>query len=692
MGIDIATDVGGTFTDFVLRDVNGAIHLSKSSTTPGRITDGIFNGLTMIAERRGCTLKALLASCDSLACGTTVATNAILEGKAAKTGLICTQGFRDTLLIREGGKTDSYNIYLDYPDPYLPRYLTFGVAERINAEGGIETPLDDAAIHASITQMKNWNVEAVAVALIWSIANPAHEQRIGEILEETWPGIPYSLSHRVSPSVREYRRSSATAIDASLKPIVQRDIAEIEARLREHDFAGVLTFVTSNGGRTATAEILAKPVYLCLSGPSAAPHAATVLARAVSLPTENPPAGNLVTIDMGGTSFDISITTGWETPMHREGSIGGHMFGVPSVDVRTIGAGGGSIARVDAGGFIHVGPASAGAWPGPACYGRGGVLPTVTDANLALGLIAPENFADGQFQLAPGAAREAIRQYVATPLGIGIEDAASLIALTVEQNMVAAIEEITIRRGVDPREYILVAGGSAAGLHACAITRELGMRRVLVPGPAGVLSAYGIATGDIRFGFARPLFASSRAFDHEAVNAVLAELEAEGSAYLDRMRLPEARRSFLLTTEARYAGQVWQLTLKLPHARIADAAALAELVDAFHALHEQYYAVRADDPVEFTEWNLLATGHVAATQAGGTCRREVMAAYPRRRSVFLKSAGGALDLAVHDLAALPPGTSLLGPVLLESSLTVILIPQDARATITEDGGVMIDLA
>ena len=685
MGIEIAADVGGTFTDFVLRDADGSIHLSKSSTTPGQIADGIFNGLSMIAERRGLSLNTLLAQCDSLACGTTVATNAILEGKAAKTGLICTQGFRDTLLIREGGKNDSYNIYLDFPDPYLPRYLTFGVAERVNAEGGIETPLDEPAIHAAIAQMKDWHVEAVAVALIWSIANPVHEQRIGEILDATWPGIPYSLSHRVSPSLREYRRFSATAIDASLKPVVQRNIAEIEARLRAQGFAGVLTFVTSNGGRTATAEILAKPVYLCLSGPSAAPHAATVLARAAAVPE-----GNLVTIDMGGTSFDVSITTGWETPMHREGSIGGHMFGVPSVDVRTIGAGGGSIARVDAGGFIHVGPASAGAWPGPACYGRGGALPTVTDANLALGLIEPKNFAGGQMQLAPGAAQDAIRQHVATPLGMTIEDAASLIALTVEQNMVSAIEEITIRRGVDPREYTLVAGGSAAGLHAAAIARELGMRRVLVPGPAGVLSAYGIATGDIRFGFARSMFATSRAFDHASVNAVLADLEAEGAAYLDRMRIAPAQRSFQLTTEARYAGQVWQLTLKLPQPRIPDAAALAELVEGFHILHEHHYAVRANDPVEFTEWNLLATGHVATAQAH-TPSQPTAPATPRQRPVFLKSAGGALDMPVHDLDTLPPGTQLPGPALLENALTVTLIPRDATATITTDGGVMITL-
>jgi N-methylhydantoinase A len=684
MGLTIAADVGGTFTDFVTSDATGRIDLSKSSTTPGRIADGIFAGLQDIAARRGKDLDALLADCESLAIGTTVATNAILENKAAKTALLCTQGFRDTLLIREGGKTDSYNIYIDYPEPYIPRYLSFGVAERVNSEGGVETKLDEAAVRAAIVQMKAWHVEAVAVALIWSIANPAHELRIGEILQAEWPGIPFSLSHQVSPSLREYRRFSATAIDASLKPVVQRNITEIEARLQSHRFGGVLTFVTSNGGRTATAEILAKPVYLCLSGPSAAPHAGTVLARAAG-----ETIGNIVTIDMGGTSFDVSITTGWNTPMHREGNIGGHMFGVPAVDVRTIGAGGGSIARVDDGGFIHVGPHSAGARPGPACYGRGGTLPTVTDANVVLGLIEPTHFADGQIQLAPEAARQAVQDHVAAKLDMDVHEAASLITLTVEQNMVAAIEEITIRRGVDPREYLLVAGGSAAGLHAAAIARELGMARVLVPGPAGVLSAFGIATGDIRFGFARPLFASSARFDFAAVNAVLAELEADGKAYLDRMRMPPDCRVLQITAEARYAGQVWQLTLPLPQARVADPAGLAALMEAFHALHEQTYAVREDDPVEFTEWNLLAIGRADAF--GGGDARLVRPTAAQKRPTFLKSAGGMIDLPVHDLAALPAGTRIAGPALVESRLTVVLLPPDAAATITGDGGVLIDL-
>ncbi len=686
MGIAISADVGGTFTDFVVRDAGGSVGLFKSSTTPGRIADGIFAGLDMIARRRGVGLPALLGTCDSFACGTTVATNAILEGKAAKTGLICTQGFRDTLLIREGGKADTYNIFVDFPPPYIPRYLTFGVPERVNAEGGVETPLNEAAVRDAIARMQGWGVEAIAVALIWSIANPAHERRIGEIIEAEWPAIPYSLSHRVSPTLREYRRFSATAIDASLKPVVQRNIAEIETRLADGGFAGVLTFVTSNGGRTATAEVLARPVYMCLSGPSAAPHAGVTLARAEGLDD-----GNIVTIDMGGTSFDVSIATGWDTPMHREGVIGGHMFGVPSVDVRTIGAGGGSIAHVDPGRFIHVGPESAGARPGPACYGRGGTRPTVTDANLVLGLLDPAGFADGQMELLPGAAEQAVREHVAGPLGLGVEEAASLIALTVEQNMVGAIEDLTIRRGVDPRGYLLVAGGSAAGLHAAAIARELGMKRALVPDAAGVLSAYGIATGDIRFGFARSLFTNSARFDHDGVNAVLAELRAEGIAYLDRMRVPHDRRELRFTAEARYAGQVWQLTLRLPGDRIDGDAGLADTVERFHRLHEHHYAVRAADPVEFTEWNLMAIGH-AETGTDQAARDASSGTAPARtRRVFLKQAGGWTEIAVHDGASAEIGAIIAGPALVQTRLTVALIPPGCTGRMTARGGLMIEI-
>jgi N-methylhydantoinase A len=685
----ISLDVGGTFTDFVVRNEDGSIDTYKSSTTSGKISEGIFNGLEMIARRRGVDIGTLIGACDSFSCGTTVATNAILEHKTSKTGLICTEGFRDTLLIREGGKTDTYNMYVDFPEPYVPRYLTFGVKERMNAEGGVETDLDEAQVRHAVAQLKAWNAEAIAVSLIWSIANPRHEIRIGEIIAKEWPGVPVSLGHRVHPTIREYRRTSATAIDASLKPLVHRNINEIRTRLEANGFRGVLTLITSNGGRTSIEDVMSKPVYLCMSGPSAISHAGVEIAR-----METIDHGNIITVDMGGTSFDISVTTDWATPMHREGMIGGELFGVPSVEVLTIGAGGGSIARVDAGGFIHVGPESASAYPGPACYQRGGSRPTVTDANLVRGLLDPADFADGQMQLSRTAAEDAISRHVGEPLQMNAQEAASLICLTIEQNMVGAIEEITVRRGVDPRDFVLVSGGSASGLHAAAIGRELGIRHVIVPRSAGVLSAFGIDRGDIKFNFARSLFVSSKHFDYAGVNDLLRDLESEGVAYLDRMNVPRERRVLQFSAEARYAGQVWQLTLPLPHPRIGPEN-LPDIVEAFHRLHEQHYSVRAiNDAVEITEWNLIAIGRALAPEtplaaAGGSAGW--VARMQKRRTVFLKEAGGAVDIPIFDLESLRPGDIVAGPALIQDKLTVTLVPVGAAAALTTHQSIFIDL-
>jgi N-methylhydantoinase A len=561
------------------------------------------------------------------------------------------------------------------------------VAERINAEGGIETPLNETAVRAAVAQLREWHVEAIAVSLLWSIANPVHEIRIGEIISEMWPEVPYSLGHSVNPTIREYRRASATAIDASLKPVVFRSIDEIRTRLTESGFGGVLTLITSNGGRTAVEEVLAKPVYLCLSGPSAICQAGTEIVR-----REGIAHGNIITVDMGGTSFDISITSGWTTPMHRQGTIGNELFGVPSVEVLTIGAGGGSIARVDAGGFIHVGPESAGAMPGPACYGRGGTRPTVTDANLVRGLLEPEGFADGQMQLSRTAAEAAIHTDVAEPLHMSIEEAASLICLTTEQSMVGAIEQITVRRGIDPREFVLVSGGSAGGVHAAAIARELGMKQVIIPRAAGVLSAFGIDRGDVKFNFARSHFTTTARFDHDRVNAVLRSLEAEGVAYLDRMGVAAERRVLEFSTEARYAGQVWQLSLPLPRTRITTAEDLADLTEAFHRLHEQFYSVRADnDAVEFTEWNLVAIGRADLPEVASHRKTLSGPATPRRRKAFLKEAGGMLEIPVYTFDELPTEQLVEGPALIQDKLTVTLVPPRATACVTQYESVMINL-
>jgi N-methylhydantoinase A len=684
---EIAVDVGGTFTDLVLQDAVGRVRTFKSPTTPGELVGGILDGLNLVAAHVGMERRALLGACAKLSCGTTAATNAILEGTYARTALICTEGFRDTLLIREGGKRDTYTIAIDYPPPYIPRHLTFGARERINSEGGVERPLDEAHLVELLEAIRAKEVEAIAVALLWSIANPSHEQRIGLLIEAHCPGLPYSLSHETSPTIREYRRTSATAIDASLKPLARRAVAELEGRLRDAGLDGVLTLVTSSGGQTGSAEILRRPIHLCLSGPSAAPEAARQL-----IEPETSPAGNAIVVDMGGTSFDISIINDWQVPLHREGVIAGHVFGVPSVAVKTIGAGGGSIARVDSGGFIHVGPESARSVPGPACYGRGGTRPTVTDSNLLRGFLDADNFAGGTMRLSRENAERAVREHVAEPLGMSVLEAASLVGLTVEQNMVAAIEDITIRQGIDPRDYVMVAGGAAAGLHAVPIARELGMKQVLVPPVAGVLSAFGILVSDIKSGFSRSFATTSDGFDFSGVERTMTALEEQAAEFLERMDVPTERRDIRFSVEARYRGQVWQLSVPVAGARIADQAGLDALLEAFHSLHERFYFVRSADRVEFTEWNVLAIGRLPRTRAEhGVGAPSGGCAAKAARRAYMRELGGEAELPVLDGAQLAPGAIVEGPAIIDQPLTSIVLYPEATARMSANGSVWIDL-
>lgn len=688
MSYELSADVGGTFTDLVLRTDGVKIDIFKSSTTPDDVSVGIMNGIHMIAGVLGLETSSFLGQCTNFACGTTIATNAILEGKQAKTGLICTEGFRDTLLIREGGKPDSYDFYVDYPPPYIPRYLTIGVPERVNADGIVEQSLDEDAARTAVRRLRECNVQAVAVSLLWSIVNPEHELRIGRIIEEEMPGIRYSLGHMVNPSIREYRRTSAVSIDASLKPVVETRINAIEKKLRDFGFSGVLTFITSSGGRVSPDEVIARPILLCLSGPSVAPQAGCRLAR-----QEGVKKGNILTTDMGGTSFEVSVSVDWKTPMHREGTIGSHSFGVPSVEISTIGSGGGSIAYLDAGGLIHVGPESAGAIPGPACYGRGGTRATVTDANVLRGYLVPKNFANGQFELDIAAAERAIKTNIADPLGLPLQEAADLICLVAEQNMVSAIRDITIKRGVDPRHFTLVSGGAAGGLHAATIAAELGIKHVLIPRAAGVLSAYGIMTGPVKMSFARSHFTRSFNFDFDGVNTLLGKLKSEGEAFLDRMNIDKNHRQFLFAVEARYAGQVWQITLPFVTESF-DEKSVAALVEDFHELHEKFYEVRSSkECVEFTEWGLDATTPdldevIAQDESMAKISEE---AHIGTNAAWLRAEKAVVNIPIYDGAKLRPGNVVEGPALVQETVTVNFIPSNAKAIYTFARGLMISL-
>ncbi|MDG4889978.1 MULTISPECIES: hydantoinase/oxoprolinase family protein [unclassified Mesorhizobium] len=683
MNLTISVDVGGTFTDIVVDD-HGALRFYKSLSNHDDIPQGIMDGIQYVASDRGTSVRDLLKACATFSCGTTAATNAILERRTARTVLICTTGFRDVLRIREGGRENSYEIFEDYPDPLIPRQLTFAVSERINAEGGVELSLDDREVREVLARVKKTEPEAVAVALMWSVMNPRHELRVGELISETLPGVPFSLSHQVNPAVGEYRRTSATALDASLKPVMKDSIGTLATRLADAGFERTPLFVCSNGGRTSGEVIVDKPVFLCLSGPSAAPGAAIRLVGHAGLRERN-----VISMDLGGTSLDVCMAIDGAVAMQRQGTIAGHVFGVPSVDISTIAAGGGSIARVDAGGFVHVGPQSAGSKPGPACYGLGGERPTLTDANLVRGLLEPGRFGGGHLTLDRQRAVAAISKHVADPLGIGVEDAAAIISAVAEQNMVSAIEDMTMRKGFDPRDFVLVSGGAAGGLHAANLAKELGIRKVLIPRAGSVLSAYGISTGDIKFDFGRIAHSRSDAFDFGLVNSTLAALVAEGTAFLDSMGIDDDRRELLLAAECRYNGQVWQIPVPVGRQSL-DAQALTELVLDFHRLHERLYSVASPaEPVEFLEWRIQAVGRVQVRAPTGAAMANFSRRVSTKRQVYLSQKGGWSTIAAFDAGTLPAGSELSGPAIVSDLLTSNFVPAGSRASTTAEGGLLI---
>jgi len=524
----ITCDIGGTFTDVVVSDESGRMTIAKALTQPANLFDGLRAALARAAAETGEPLAQLLGRTSLFIFSTTQATNAILEGTTARTAFLCTAGFPDILVRREGGSLRPYDYSREFPAPYVPRRLTLEIAERIGAGGEVIEQLDEPAAVAQLAHASELGVEAVSVCLLWSTANPAHELALGALIERELPGVPYSLSHQINPIVREYRRASGTAIDASLKPLMQRHLPEIAEGLIAEGFTGELLAASSAGGVVPMGELIDSPLWSVRSGPSLAPVAARTVAQAET------GSGDVIVCDTGGTSFDVSLVREGDLVFTSETWLGepfaGHLTGLSSVDVRSIGAGGGSIAWVDPGGLLRVGPESARADPGPACYGLGGTRPTVTDAALVLGYIDPDRFLGGKMALDVAAAETTLAG-LAQELGIGSREAAHAVLAIANERMIAAIHELTVNEGVDPRDSTLVAGGGAAGLTIASIARELGCREVLIPRAAGVLSAFGGQHSDIVREMTAPHVTNSKEFDFDGVRRTL-----EGPF---RLRLPD---------------------------------------------------------------------------------------------------------------------------------------------------------
>ena len=688
MKFRIAVDTGGTFTDIVVADASGALSLGKAPSTPERSSGGVIEGLKDAARNMSLDLAELIAGADVLIYGTTWATNAIITGATAKTAILLTAGFPDILVYRQGGKLHPFEMQIDPLKPYVPRSLTVEVPERINAEGGVERALDEAAVCHELQRLKKLGVEAVAVCLLWSIKNRAHEARIGELIEQEMPGISYTLSHQLNPILREYPRASSTAIDASLKPRMQLHLSELQSDLNDIGFAGEFLVSTVSGGVMHVEDVAERPIYMVKSGPAMAPRAGLAYAEAENLGTD------VLVVDAGGTTFDVSLVRGGEVKFTRETWIGplfyGHNLGLSSVDVRSVGAGGGSLAWIDTGGLLRVGPGSAGAVPGPACYGRGGTEPTVTDAAVVLGYIDPDHFLDGRMPLDAEAARQAVGT-IATALGLAIDEAAFSILRIASESMIKAIEEITVNEGVNPRESILVAGGGAAGLNILPIAEALGCRQVLLPKTAGVLSACGAQYSDIVAEFSASQYVRTDHWDGELVSGTLADLERQMDEFAESLRkrgTAEFKKQYFV--DARYLNQQWETEIELDGTALGETAAL---IDKFHTVHERLYGVMEENgQLECLHWKgrLSARLERPSPQTSGVEAGGEIAAARVMEAYF--GAHGRLETHVYLGAQLAPEAVISGPAIIEEPTTTIVVYPGMTARVSAAGNYILDTA
>jgi N-methylhydantoinase A len=673
-GYAIGVDVGGTFTDIVCLAEDGTETLAKAPTTPADQSEGVLDGLSVLADRLGLPLASLLARTTRIVHGTTVATNALLEKRTARAAMLTTEGHRDVIEMREGTKPDRYDLRSTPPEPIIPRARRLPVRERMGAEGQVRTPLDAASLAAAIARLGD--AEAVAICFLHAWANPAHEQAAAAAVRAALPEAYVTLSSEVLPQIKEFERFSTTAVNAAVGPLVARYLRRLAARLRAAGYGGPLFVILSHGGVAPVEDAARLAAGTALSGPAGGVAAAVALSRAGA-------GEDLVTFDMGGTSSDIALIQGGEAALGHGREVGGERIALESLDIATLGAGGGSIAHLDAAGRLAVGPRSAGADPGPAAYGRGGTEPTVTDADLVLGLLDPERFLGGRRRLDAAAARAAFAALGAR-LGLSAEQAAAGVQRLVDAKMADGIRIATVRRGVDPRGASLLAFGGAAGLHASAVARDLGMRRVLVPLFAAGLSAWGMLRTDLRFELSRSLPAGMP--QEGALRAAFAALEQAASARLAAWHGGAVALS--RSAELRYGEQAHELRVPLD-AVAWDAPGLpARIEAAFHARHEALFGwSRAGEEVVLVNARVAATGLLPRAPAAPLPAAAAAAPLARRR-VLLD--GAWAEAPVFDFASLAPGQRIVGPAIVESDTTTVLLRPGDRARM--DAARLLDIA
>ncbi|CEJ13574.1 Acetophenone carboxylase gamma subunit [bacterium YEK0313] len=674
----IGIDVGGTFTDLVAVGPDRVAVFAKSPSTPEDQSLGVMTGLEELAGKLGVTRAGLLANATRLVHGTTVATNALLERKGAKVALITTEGHRDILEMREGLKGNRYDLRTPPPEPLVPRELRFGVRERLGPDGAVRIPLDEASLATAIEAIRAAGATSVAVCYLHAYRNPAHEIATVERLRRALPDIYVSRSSDVWPQIKEFERVSTTVVNSYVGPAVQRYLGNLERRLAEAGFAGSLFIILSHGGMAPVEEASRLAAGTVLSGPAGGISGCRRCAELLGV-------ADLIPFDMGGTSTDISLVVDGRAALTADAGLAGERIALRSLDIASIAAGGGSIASVDAGGALHVGPASAGSQPGPACYGHGGTAATVTDANVVLGYLGAETFMGGRRRLDRAAAEAAVGR-IGAALGVGLEQAAAGIYRMVNLGMADGIRLMTLRRGVDPRHHAMVSFGGAAGLHAVEVARELEIPRVIVPVAASVLSAWGMLASDLRYEVGRTSIGTGRV-GAEAIRSVMAELEASARARMTAWFDGPVRIE--RSAEMRYGEQIFEIDVDLDGVAL-EAPDLVDQIDRrFHRRHEELYTYASpDQEVVFVNARVSAVGDVPRIGEEAVAAEPTGPAQPKAtRTVFL---GGPKEVPVYDFGSLMPNHRISGPALVESETTTILVgPAD---TLTVNALGWLDIA
>ena len=678
MGYRIGIDVGGTFTDFVAVNTDQQMYSGKTPTIAADEAASVFGGLEQIAAHFGVSLRTLLAETDPIVLGTTVVTNTMLEFAGANIGLITTKGFRDVIELRRGYKESLFDIRLPPPHPIVERGKRLGVTERIDASGRIVTPLDETEVHTALEHLRGVGVEAIAVCLLFSFVNPVHERRVRDIIQEIDPGLFVSLSSDVLPQVREFERVSTTVVNAYTSPKLRAYLEHLSARLEAQGFRGGLFLMQSNGGMMDIGFAREHGVDAVLSGPSGGVVAATFLG-------EQSGYKNIITADMGGTSYDVCLIKDSTPEVGVDNWISRYRVAVPLIDIHTIGAGGGSIAWLDDAGALRVGPRSAGAQPGPACYDRGGTEPTVTDADLVLGYLDAGSFLDGHMALDRQAAHRAIHQHIAEPMNISVEEAASGIFDIANNSMINAIRYVSVARGRDPRDFALLAFGGAGPVHAGTQVRDLGIRTILVPKNASVLSALGNLIANFKVSKVQSFIAKSDRVDLEELNGVLARLHQEAEVLLgDRSRIREVLvRRFL---DIRYEGQVQEVIVPIQaRTRRLSEVSLAQTLEEFHELHEQIYKFqRPEQSVEIVSVRLDMIGVRAPLHFESHPFEDEDAGHARkgRRPVYFEP-HGFVDTDIYAGERVRPGNLITGPAIIEEANTSVVLYPNQEAMLDQ---------